>query len=151
MEKRGEGSSSKGMVEKITAEEDEYVVEDSFNRTLVGKLWTESPYNIRAFKQTMIHAWRLKKSVEVQDLNKNLFLFKFSSQRDLEITLKSGPWSFDRNLLILEKVDGTEQPCEMGLHKVSFWTWTRFILLTVMSLLLSNEIHFSVKKKTQSG
>ncbi|PNX69173.1 hypothetical protein L195_g064315, partial [Trifolium pratense] len=53
-----EGRSSKRPVddedEAITVEEDEMCKDDeSFFRTLVGKIWTENPYNIRAFKQTM--------------------------------------------------------------------------------------------------
>lgn len=78
--------------------------------------------------------------MEVQDLNKNLFLFKFSSQRDLELTLKSGPWSFDRNLLILEKVDGAEQPSEMAMHKVSFWTPDLYMPLKLRSEATARKI-----------
>jgi hypothetical protein len=68
--------------EAISVEEEEICKDDeSFSRTLVGKLWTESPFNIRAFKQTMIQAWRSRNQIEIQDLNKNLFLFKFASKR----------------------------------------------------------------------
>jgi hypothetical protein len=43
--------------EAIPVEADEMCNDDeSFSRTLVGKLWTESPYNTRAFKQTMLQA-----------------------------------------------------------------------------------------------
>lgn len=95
--------------------------EEIFRRTLAGKLWTDNPYNVQAFKQTIVQAWRLKNPVEVQELSKNLFLFRFSSKRDTDNVLKNGPWSFDRNLLILECVSGEEQPSNLAMHKVSFW------------------------------
>lgn len=106
--------------EVIMVEDDVTVEGEAFGRTLVGKIWTDVPYNIRAFKQTMIQAWRLKNTVEIQDLNKNLFLFKFVSRRDAENILHSGPWSFDRNLLILDTISGEEQPSELDLHTVQF-------------------------------
>jgi hypothetical protein len=112
---------SKDEEEGITAEEDVVCADEIFRRTLVGKLWTESSYNVRAFKQTMTQAWRLKHPVDIQDLNKNLFLFCFSSKRDAETVMRNGPWSFDRNLLILDFVSGDEQPAELELNRVSFW------------------------------
>ncbi|GAU49029.1 hypothetical protein TSUD_406820 [Trifolium subterraneum] len=41
--------------------------------------------------------------------------------RDTESVLKNGPWSFDRNLLILERVSGEEQPADLEMNHVSFW------------------------------
>lgn len=78
--------------------------DEIFANSLVGKLWTTDPFNGRIFKQVIVNAWRLKNPVEVQDLNKNLFLFRFSSKRDLESVVKNGPWSFDRNIVILKRI-----------------------------------------------
>lgn len=56
--------------------------DEIFNRTLVGKLWVDNPFNARAFKLTMIQAWSLKNLVEAEDLWKNLSLFRFSTKKD---------------------------------------------------------------------
>lgn len=122
MEKRKSKQPIDEEDETITVEADEMCNDDeSFSRTLVGKLWTEGPFNIRAFKQTMIQAWRVRNPIEIQDLNKNLFLFKFTSKREAEQVWKSGPWSFDRNLLILNRISGNEQPSELAMDRASFW------------------------------
>ncbi|XP_058782089.1 uncharacterized protein LOC131656370 [Vicia villosa] len=105
----------------ITAEADESCEEEVFQRTLAARLWTESSFNTRAFTNTMIGAWKLKNPVEVQELSKNLFLFRFATKRDLEGVLKNGPWSFDRNLLVLARVSGEEQPSELNMHFGTFW------------------------------
>jgi interleukin-1 receptor-associated kinase 1 len=106
----------------ITVEAEEICEEEeTFKRSLASKTWTENPYNVRAFKQTITQAWRLKNPIEVQDLEKNLFLFRFSTKKDADTVLRNGPWSFDRNLLILHKVTGEEQPSDLNMHKVSFW------------------------------
>ncbi|XP_024642377.1 uncharacterized protein [Medicago truncatula] len=126
--------------EVITVEDDVTVEGEAFGRTLVGKIWTDVPYNIRAFKQTMIQAWRLKNTVEIQDLNKNLFLFKFVSRRDAENILHSGPWSFDRNLLILDTISSEEQPSELDLHTVQFWVRIYDLPLKLRSDLMARKL-----------
>lgn len=50
MEKWKSANLLKEEEEGITVEEDE-VCEEVFRRTFVGKIWTNSPYNVRAFKQ----------------------------------------------------------------------------------------------------
>lgn len=105
--------------EGVVVEEEEVYEEEFFQRTLAGKLWMENSFNVRAFKSTMISAWKLKNQVDIQDLSKNLFLFKFSSKRDLEFVLKNGPWSFDRALLVMNRISGEEQPSDLNMHFAS--------------------------------
>ncbi|XP_058756011.1 uncharacterized protein LOC131629230 [Vicia villosa] len=112
---------SKEEEEGIVAAEEEANGEETFRRSLAGKLWTEGSFNSRAFRSTMVSAWRLKNPVEIQELNKNLFLFNFATKRDMEFVLKSGPWSFDRALLVLAKISGDEQPADTDLHTGAFW------------------------------
>ncbi|MCH88312.1 zinc CCHC-type-like protein, partial [Trifolium medium] len=113
---------SKEEEEGIEAVESEECGEEFFDRSLVGKLWTVDPFNVRIFKQVITQAWRLKNTVEVQDLNKNLFLFRFASKRDADSVMKNGPWSFDRNLVVLKRISGEEQPSDLEMHTGEFWT-----------------------------
>ncbi|CAI8587915.1 unnamed protein product [Vicia faba] len=107
--------------EGVTTAEEEVCEEETFQITLTGKLWTNNNFNVRAFTSTILSTWKLKNSVETQELNKNLFLFKFATKRDLEFVLKNGPWSFDRQLLVLERVSGEEQPSDLDTHFGVFW------------------------------
>ncbi|XP_058746072.1 uncharacterized protein LOC131618942 [Vicia villosa] len=121
MDKWRDISLSKEEEEGVTAEVEEVCEEEIFQRTLAGKLWTDNHFNTRAFINTMIGAWKLKHQVETQELSKNLFLFRFATKRDLESVLRNGPWSFDRNLLILTRVSGEEQPSALNMHFGVFW------------------------------
>ncbi|XP_058746134.1 uncharacterized protein LOC131619008 [Vicia villosa] len=112
---------SKEEEEGVVAAEDEINGDEIFQRTLAGKLWTDNSFNSRAFTSTMISAWKLMNPVETQELNKNLFLFRFSTKRDLETVLRNGPWSFDRNLLVLVRISGEEQPSALNMHFGVFW------------------------------
>ncbi|XP_058746499.1 uncharacterized protein LOC131619419 [Vicia villosa] len=106
---------SKEEEEGVVVAEEEVCEEETFQTTMEGRLWMDSSYNVRAFKSTMVNAWRLKNHVEIQDLSKNL-LFNFASKRDLESVLKNGPWSFDRALLVLNRVSGEEQLSDLNMH-----------------------------------
>ncbi|XP_058752316.1 uncharacterized protein LOC131625473 [Vicia villosa] len=121
MEKWKSIQLSKEEEEGVIVADEEVCAEEGFQRSLAGKLWTESNFNARAFKSTMVNAWKLKNPVETQDLSKNLFLFKFATKRDLEYVLRNGPWSFDRYLLVLKRISGEEQPSDLNMHYGSFW------------------------------
>lgn len=131
---------SKEEEEGVTTVEDEICKEESFQRTLVGKLWTKNSFNARAFTSTMLSSWRLKNPVETQALNKNLFLFKFATRRDLEVVLKNGPWSFDRHLLVLKRISGEEQPPDLEMHFGTFWVRVYDFPLKLRSEVMAKKI-----------
>ncbi|GAU49944.1 hypothetical protein TSUD_408390 [Trifolium subterraneum] len=107
--------------EEIVAGESVVCSDESFKRSLVGKLWTEDHFNVRIFKQVISQDWSLKNQIEIQDLSKNLFLFRFATKRDLETVLKNGLWSFDRNLVVLKRISGEEQPSDLEIFSADFW------------------------------
>ncbi|XP_058771885.1 uncharacterized protein LOC131645226 [Vicia villosa] len=39
----------------------------------------------------------------------------------MEYILRNGPWSFDRSLLVLNRISGDEQPSDQNMHFASFW------------------------------
>lgn len=81
--------------EGVTTTVDEIIGDEVFQRTLEGKLWTDNSFNTRVFTNTMVGAWKLNNLIETQELSKDLFLFHFSTNRDLESVLRNGLWSFD--------------------------------------------------------
>ncbi|XP_058727315.1 uncharacterized protein LOC131598755 [Vicia villosa] len=131
---------SKKEEEGMVVAEEEVCEEESFQRTLAGKLWTENSFNAEAFKSTMVSVWKLKNQVETQDLGKNLFLFKFATKRDLEFVLRSGPWSFDRSLLVLNRISGEEQSAELNMHFASFWVRIYELPLNLRSESMARKI-----------
>ncbi|KAJ4841493.1 hypothetical protein Tsubulata_011851 [Turnera subulata] len=67
---------------------------------LVGKLWSERGFNGRAFMQTMTLLWAVKKDLQISELAKNLFMFKFTDERDKKKVLDGELWHFDHHVLI---------------------------------------------------
>ncbi|KAK7243871.1 hypothetical protein RIF29_38684 [Crotalaria pallida] len=105
----------------VLEEEVDEVEVEGLSLCLVGKLWTNQHFNVHAFKSTMVAAWKLKKEVVIQQMEKNVFCFPFSSSRDMEFVLKNCPWNFDRHMLVLKCISRDEQPSVINLDKSPFW------------------------------
>lgn len=87
-----------------------------------------------------LNAWKLKNHVEIQDFSQNLFLFKFTTKRDHEFILRSGPWSFDRSMLVLNWISGEEQPSDLNMHYGSFWVRIYELPLMLRSKTMARKI-----------
>ncbi|XP_058774623.1 uncharacterized protein LOC131648907 [Vicia villosa] len=140
MEKWKEIPLSMEEEEGVTVEGEEICGEETFQRTLAGRLWTDSSFNSRAFISTMLGAWKLRNPVETQELSKNLFLFHFSIKRDLESVMRNGPWIFDRNILVLARFSGEEQPLELNMHFGVFWVRVYELLLMLRSEVMAKKL-----------
>ncbi|XP_021713598.1 uncharacterized protein LOC110681780 [Chenopodium quinoa] len=94
---------------------------DKFHLVLIGKLITERPYNVEAFKSTMTKVWALNNKLVIRVIGPNLFAFQFFHWRDKERILKECPWCFDNKLLVLKEIEGDEQPEKVALFHSPFW------------------------------
>jgi hypothetical protein len=75
-------------------------------RCLVGKLWSSKQVNREAFQTVLSRIWRLVGTVVFKDLQDNLGLFEFTEEDDKHRILAERPWSFDRQILVLNEFDG---------------------------------------------
>ncbi|KAK7819184.1 uncharacterized protein CFP56_040613 [Quercus suber] len=69
--------------------------------SLFGKLLSDRKQNQRALKNVLRSAWKMGSDLRIVDVGNNIFQFKFSSKFQLEWVEKSGPWSFENNILLL--------------------------------------------------
>ncbi|XP_057443820.1 uncharacterized protein LOC130735972 [Lotus japonicus] len=105
----------------ITVEDDDCRGDELTSLLLAGKLWTESSYNVRAFTQTVTTAWKLRNPVEIREISKNRYVFRFATERDLRSVIDGGPWSFNRMILVLKRFSDEVQPSEIDLSTVDMW------------------------------
>jgi 14-3-3 protein epsilon len=72
-------------------------------------------------KVTMADVWRPVKGVKIKEATTGLFLFQFAHALDMEAVLQGGPWAFNNQMLILERVQLGVQIENIPLHHVDFW------------------------------
>ena len=88
---------------------------------LVGKLWAEKPVNREAFKTVMSRVWRMTGTVVFKELQDNLWVFEFEEEEDKRRVMVGRPWSFDRQILVLNEFDGQCPLSQMVFMKSPFW------------------------------
>ena len=88
---------------KLTSDEGIFEVLESCSLSLIGKFLTCKLFNKRAAKNTLRRAWGLENSLQIIEVGPNLFQFKFLSKFDMARILQDGPWSFDNQLLLLQR------------------------------------------------
>ncbi|KAL2943510.1 hypothetical protein RDABS01_031858 [Bienertia sinuspersici] len=88
---------------------------------LVGKLFTNSSFNIEAMKNVLRSSWKPVKGLAVREVDHNLFDFQFFCASDRARVIEQSPWSFDNHLLLLRELSGFEQPKDLCFDSVDFW------------------------------
>ncbi|XP_041001563.1 uncharacterized protein LOC121247253 [Juglans microcarpa x Juglans regia] len=88
---------------------------------LLIKLLTRKHYNHEAFKQTMRKIWRPVRSMKYCDLSPVFTLVEFEDPRDKMKVLKEGPWSFNKQLVLVKEYDGMIQIDSLNIIHASFW------------------------------
>ena len=97
---------------KLTSEEEEIIeisnegrleAIESCNPSLIGKFLTCKPFNKTAAKNTIRRAWGVDDATEILKVGPNLFQFKFHSEFEMDRILRGGSWSFDNQLLMLQR------------------------------------------------
>ena len=97
---------------KLTSEEEEIVAIsdegrlkalESCHLSLIGKFLTCKPFNKMAAKNTIRRAWGVDDTMQILEVGPNLFQFKFQSEFEINRIFKGGPWSFDNQLLMLQR------------------------------------------------
>uniref|UniRef100_A0A2C9UR74 CCHC-type domain-containing protein n=1 Tax=Manihot esculenta TaxID=3983 RepID=A0A2C9UR74_MANES len=69
----------------------------------------------------MAALWKPFEGMSVKEVAEGLFLFRFYHTVDRERVLSMGPWTFNNHLLLLEKMEGYEDPKEVPLFMFSIW------------------------------
>lgn len=88
---------------------------------LVGKVLSERAVNLEALRRTMTQIWALHRNMVVRAIGTNTFVFQFFHWKDKEKILDGRPWCFDQKLLVIDTVNGDEQPSQVKLDTSPFW------------------------------
>ena len=88
---------------------------------LVAKFLTPRVLNIDSVVRTFKPLWKTKKSFSVQDLGKNRTAFVFEDALDLERVLANEPWSFDKFLVIFERLGNDINVDDLLFSHAAFW------------------------------
>ena len=95
-------TEEEGEVVKLNLAHKEKTIEEC-SLTLLGRFLTNRPYNQKAAKSLLRFVWKFGNDLRIVDVGEGLFQFRFKLESQLTWVLENGPWSFDKNLLVLRR------------------------------------------------
>ena len=96
----------------LTSEEEEPItirtthrdeILEEYSLSLIGKFITTRPFNVRAAKNLLQSMWKMGSNLKIIDVGEGLFQFRFSLESQLQWVWDNGPWSFENNMLVLQR------------------------------------------------
>lgn len=133
---------------------------ENFALFLVGRTLSKRPIHLESFKQLMSNSWRLMHGMEVRKINDDRLLFQFNHELDKKRVLVDGPWSFEKNLILLAPIEDGVDPMSVSLNSVSFHVLVSGISIGMMHRAMATVIGNGIgefidlpkgKDKTEEG
>nr|GMD55676.1 uncharacterized protein LOC109150754 [Ipomoea batatas] len=87
----------------------------------VGRLVTDKPVKLAFLRDTMASVWRPAFGMNVRELQPRRFLFRFFDDKDISRIIEDGPWTYEQNLLILQRTNLDVDPDLVELDHAEFW------------------------------
>jgi hypothetical protein len=87
----------------------------------VGKLLAEKPALAEAIEDALGPVWCPMKGIDVKDLGENIFLFTFHQEGGKKKAVDSGPWRFEKDLMVMEEFVPTKAPDEYEFNRIPIW------------------------------
>ena len=106
------------------SEGSKYQVRDETEREeffIAARFFTRRAISIEAVARTFRVVWRTKKGFEVRDMGNHRVLFMFAIEEDVVRVMQGEPWSFDKHLVALKRVEKTTPIQNVIFDRTSFW------------------------------
>ena len=116
---------------------DELVGEEYF---IIAKLFTGRTISVEAIARTFKLMRRTKKGFEVRDMGNHRLMFVFTNEEDVVRVMQGEPWSFDKHLVALNRVEKNTSIQNMIFDRTSFWIQVHDIPIRSASMDMAKEI-----------
>ena len=77
--------------------------------------------NVEALRKTLNMLWKPSKSIKFSELEEDLFLVEFGDEREKRRVLDMSPWSYEKQLVLLQEFEGELTPKEIEMRWSPFW------------------------------
>lgn len=88
---------------------------------VAGKFCTKRRVNLESITHALKAVWKTERNFKVNDIAENKVLFKFEKWEDMDRVLMLSPWTFDKYLVVLHKLEVGEVANRICFDKASFW------------------------------
>uniref|UniRef100_A0A2N9HT90 CCHC-type domain-containing protein n=1 Tax=Fagus sylvatica TaxID=28930 RepID=A0A2N9HT90_FAGSY len=124
----------------ISLKPDPTTTENLTKHTLIGKLISAKDVNYNKVIAIIQKAWKDTHGLSIASLGHNTFLFKFTTEKDLQHTISSGPWNIDGKHLILKQWTPGTLPQDLDFSTTTFWIQVHNLPIDYMTVDNANLI-----------
>ena len=95
--------------------------EQGSGQAVAAKFFTHRALNMEAITRTFKPLWRTRSEFEVKDVGNHTVLFVFSDKTDAERVLIGEPWSYDKHLVSLRRLEQSIAVKDLDFNRTLFW------------------------------
>lgn len=103
-----------------------------------------------AMQHTLASLWRPGKGVYIKELDVNLYVFQFYHELDIKRVISGSPWTFNRKVLLITRMNEGDIPRWMSLNKLYLWVQIYDMHVGFMSERVLKEVGNYVGKFTEA-
>nr|XP_023871973.1 uncharacterized protein LOC111984577 [Quercus suber] len=107
---------------------------------LVMQILTQRTIVLDAFRKHLKMLWRLNRGLLISKIEEELFLVEFGDGRDKKRILEMCPWSYEKQLILLQEFEGERVPKEITIKWTPFWVQIYNLPLMGMTREIGMEI-----------
>ncbi|KAL0010459.1 hypothetical protein SO802_005567 [Lithocarpus litseifolius] len=94
---------------------------EEYSLSLIGKFLTTRPMNLKAAKNLLRSVWKPGSDLKIVDVGDGLLQFKFVLESQLRWVWDNGSWSFDNNILALQRWEKGLTARTVSFKSLSMW------------------------------
>ena len=116
---------------------------------LAAKFLTKRVLNIEAVMRTLKPLWRAVCGFKGRDMGRNEFMFIFNDALDMERVLANEPWSFDKSLILLKRIEDDKSFSKLRFDSCYFWVQIHNLPTKYMNAVVCEKIGSTLGKVEQ--
>lgn len=87
---------------------------------VILKVLSQRSINLEAFRKNMRMLWKPSKGLQISEIEDELFMVEFGDAKDKQKVMEMCPWSFEKQLVIIQEFEGELVPKDIVMKWSSF-------------------------------
>ena len=87
---------------------------------MVMKIMAHKSISLDALRKNMRMLWKPNKSIQISEVEEDLFLMEFGDSRDKKKVMDMCPWIYEKRLVLIQEFDGKLTPKEIEIKWAPF-------------------------------
>ena len=108
--------------------------------TIAAKFLTTRVLNTKEIVRTFSPLWRSRYGFKVREAREHIRIFVFNNAKEVDKIMASKPWSFDRHLVVLHRLENIVPIHEVGFNMVSLWVQVHDIPVSYLNRKVAEQL-----------